>query len=104
MEPSKGLSTGVDEAGILLFNIQYLIIEGYYLHAKVDFLYKTLNFFLLIPIMASPSLIYAFSMVSLLEILLWTGHILEFKRGFLHLQKGHPTLVTQVDLILEKDE
>ena len=51
-----------------------------------------------------PIINICFFMVTLLEILLWTGPILEFKRGFLHPQKGHPTLVAQVDLILEKDE
>lgn len=43
-------------------------------------------------------------MVTLLKSLLWTGPILEFKGSVQHVQKGHPTLVTQFDLISKIDE
>ena len=36
-----------------------------------------------------------------LRILLWTGPILDFKGSVQHVQKGHPTLVMQVELILQ---
>ena len=54
--------------------------------------------FLLIPIM---TWINAPFILTLLKVLLWTEPILEFKESIQHNQKGLPTSVTQVDLILQ---
>ena len=40
-------------------------------------------------------------MVILLKILLCKEPVLEYKKNVPHNQKGHPTLVTHVDLILQ---
>ena len=46
--------------------------------------------------------IHALFVVTLPKVLLWRDPILKFNGSVSHNKKGHPTLVTQVDLILQK--
>ena len=73
MKPAKGLATGY-----------CLRNERCYLHKKVAFFQQNIKLFLIDSLYEIPIMKICFFMVIPLKLLLWTGIILEFKRGVLH--------------------